>query len=109
MIFLLLEQGDCSYAFPYDICATPLRIDSYIISRSTKICIAGPELTAPMEENIMKWNHIKKQKYKDLESDSKDWEIHTLVLEVGSRGWIPPSFRHSLRKLGFNPKEKLNT
>ena len=67
------RTGDSSFAFPYDVCATPLRIDSYIISRSTKICIAGPELTAPMEENIMKWNQIKKQKYQNnLESDTGD-------------------------------------
>jgi hypothetical protein len=86
-------------------CATPLRIDAYIISRKEKICIAGPELTAPMEENVKKWNQIKRNKYASLESDSKDFKVHTLVLEVGTRGWIPPSFGHCLRRLGFNTQE----
>ena len=100
-----LRTGDSVYAFPYDVCATPLRIDGYILSRSAKICIAGPELTAPMEENILKWNQTKTKKYAYLVSDSKDWTIHTLILEVGSRGWIPLSFKRSLRKLGFNSTE----
>jgi hypothetical protein len=35
---------------PYDVCATPLRVDSDTISRSAKREIGGPELTTPMEE-----------------------------------------------------------
>ena len=101
------RTNDLNYAFPYDICATSLKIDAYIISRKEKICIAGPELTAPMEENIKKWNQFKRDKYASLESDMKDWNVHILVLEVGSRGWIPPSFGHCLRRRGSMPK-KLN-
>jgi hypothetical protein len=99
------RTSDSKYIFPYDVCATPQKIDGYIISRKEKICIAGPELTAPMEENIQKWNKIKKDKYASLEPDSKEWKMHTLVLEVGTRGWIPPSFGHCLRRLGFSSQE----
>ena len=86
-------------------CATPLRVDAYIISRSTKTCIVGPELTAPMEENIEHWHKIKQEKYKMDFNDAKDWKVSTLVLEVGSRGWIPPPFFGCLRKLNFTNSE----
>jgi hypothetical protein len=46
------RKDGSAFVFPYDVCATPLRVDAYIIGRSTKTCIVGPELTAPMEENI---------------------------------------------------------
>jgi hypothetical protein len=74
------RTGDSTktFSFPYDVCATPLRIDAYIISRKEKICIAGPELTAPMEENVKKWNQIKRNKYASLESDSKDFTVYTI-------------------------------
>ena len=59
------DRADGSvFVFPYDVCATPLRVDAYIISRSTKTCIAGPELTAPMEENIEHWHKVKQDKYR---------------------------------------------
>ena len=51
------------FGFPYEVCATSLRIDAYIISRASKTCIAGPELTAPMEENIHHWHKQKTEKY----------------------------------------------
>ena len=38
--------------FPHVVCPTPLRIDGFIISMSAKVCIAGPELTVPLEEWI---------------------------------------------------------
>ena len=94
------------FAFPYEVCATTLRIDAYITSRASKTCIAGPELTAPMEENMDQWHKTKTDKYNSLRfTDAKDWRVHTLVLEVGARGFIPPSFRGCLRKLGFNFSE----
>ena len=94
------------FAFPYDVCATPLRIDAYLISRTSKICIAGPELTAPMEENIHFWNKTKRDKYQVLRfPETKGWCVHELILEVGWRGFIPPSFRNALKKLNFDSGE----
>jgi hypothetical protein len=97
------------FGFPYEVCATTLRVDAYIISRASKTCIAGPELTAPMEENISQWHKIKTDKYNSLRfADANDWRVHTLTLEVGARGFIPPSFRTCLRKLGFTSPEIKN-
>ena len=33
------RTGDSKYVFPYEICATPLRIDGYIVSHSTKVAL----------------------------------------------------------------------
>jgi len=89
------------FAFPYDVCATTLRADAYIISRASKVCIVGPELTAPMEENIHEWHKKKRAKYDSIQlsAEANSWRIQTLILEVGSRGFIPPSFRASLRRI----------
>ena len=43
-----------------------------------------------MEENISSWHQKKIEKYNTLHfTDSKDWRVHNLVLEVGARGFIP--------------------
>ena len=100
------HRDGSAFGFPYEVCATSLRIDAYIISRASKTCIAGPELTAPMEENIHSWHKLKTEKYNSLRfADDPSWCVHNLVLEVGARGFIPPSFRISLRKLGFENQE----
>jgi len=59
-----------------------------------------------MEENISSWHQKKIEKYNALLfTDSKDWRVHNLVLEVGARGFIPLSFRSCLKKLGFDSPE----
>ena len=87
---------------------TPLRIDGYILSMSAKVCIAGPELTVPMEEWIHRSHSRKMSKYQELlENKSDGWEVVRLVTEVGSRGFIPPSFVSALKKIGFLPRRFL--
>ena len=88
--------------FPQEICATPLKVDGFIISKSRRLCILV-ELTAPMEHNIQKWHQSKLKKYESelcLEAERNGWKLHCLVLEVGARGWIPPSVISGLRLLG---------
>src|SRR4051794_17251324 len=60
-----------------------------------------------MEENIHEWHKKKRAKYDSIQlsAEANSWRIQTLILEVGSRGFIPPSFRASLRQLGFLNQE----
>ena len=91
------------YRFPSEVCATPLRMDGFILSRTRRICV-GIELTVPMEHNIANWHQSKLQKYEDeirLEAERNSWQFHSCVVEVGARGWIPPSLGSSLHKLGL--------
>ena len=52
------------------------------------------ELTVPLEENVRSWHVKKMDKYeKDIAANCEpDWTVEVLALEVGSKGWIPPSF-----------------
>ena len=73
---------------------------------SAKICIAGPELTVPLEEWIHHWHSKKMSKYQELiQNKSKGWDVVRVVAEVGSRGFIPPSFGSALKKIGFTSQE----
>ena len=100
------HSGNSQFVFPHDVCMTSSRIDGYIVSRKEKICIAGPELTVPMEERIHYWHMSKMHKYEELLTNkASGWQVFRLVLEVGSRGFIPPSFVAVLKKLGFNNPE----
>jgi len=101
-----LHPEGSQFVFPYDVCMTPSRIDGYIVSRKAKVCLAGPELTVPMEERIHHWHTAKFKKYEELVMcRASGWQVHRLVLEVGSRGFIPPSFVAVLKKLGFPSQE----
>ena len=93
------------FVFPHDVLVSELRIDGYILSRSKRICIFGPELTVPLEERIEHWHSTKQAKYAAERVHLREWSASDLVLEVGSRGWIPHSFRRDLRHLGFSPQE----
>ena len=97
-----IAQMGLVFGFPYEVCATTLRVDAYIISRASKTCIAGPE-----------WKRILVSGTRSRLTNiilfaAKDWRVHTLTLEVGARGFIPPSFRTCLRKLGFTFPEIKN-
>jgi hypothetical protein len=96
------------FVFPQEVVATSYKPDIVLISRREKICIAGPELTAPMEENIASRNYNKRAKYlaELIPNLAKGWTLHYLSLEVGARGWIPPSFMTVLRKLGVNRRSR---
>jgi hypothetical protein len=64
----------------------------------------GIELTVPMEHNISDWHQSKLKKYENelrLEAERNKWTFYSCVLEVGARGWIPPSLVSSLNKLGL--------
>jgi hypothetical protein len=96
--------------FPHDVFITNLRIDGYILSREKKICILGPEITAPMDDNVIYWHTIKSNKYREeaqtqLGPNYCDWTFHDLSLEAGALGWVPPNVPASLRSLGFTSKE----
>ena len=66
----------------------------------------GIELTCPMEENIEKWHTTKTEKYREMvtEAKSNGWTFYSIVLEVGARGWVPPSFK-AMAKMSFGPQE----
>jgi len=46
--------------FSQDVCATPLKMDGFVISRKHRICV-GIELTVPMEHNISACASVKAQ------------------------------------------------
>ena len=85
-------------------------MDGFILSRTRRICV-GIELTVPMEHNIADWHQSKLKKYEDeirIEAERNNWTFHSCVLEVGARGWIPPSLVSSLNKLGLPAVSKLS-
>ena len=91
------------YVFPHEVCATPLKIDGHLVSRKTKTCI-GIELTCPMEENISVWHQAKLLKYDEeirSEAQRNGWTFHSVIIEVGARGWIPHGVRSALTRLGL--------
>ena len=100
-----LRRRGGQMVFPADICPTAKRIDGYIVSRSQKICVLGPEMTSPMDDNVEKWHQIKKDKYRQQVESVTDWTFFDLDVEVGALGWIPPSTHSQLRQLGFSTKE----
>jgi hypothetical protein len=93
--------------FPYDVLITKMRIDGYIVSREKKICILGPEITSPMDDNVLKWHKFKTAKYRENVSDAeaRGWTFYDCSLETGALGWIPPSNRGILKSLGFTNAE----
>ena len=78
-----------------------------MISKQAKVCILGPEITVPMEENILEWQLKEFLKYCDkLQKNFRHgWETHILTVEVGCRGFASPTFHHSFKNLGFSDKE----
>ena len=100
-----LRLPGSKYIFPQDVCATPLKMDGHIISRQARICI-GIELTVPMEQNITTRHNSKLQKYENelrFEAQKNHWRFHSIILEVGARGWIPFNVTSSLNLLGLSP------
>lgn len=91
------------YQFPCEVCATPLKMDGYILSRTARLCV-GVELTVPMEHNIATWHTTKLRKYENeirLEAARNRWRFESIILEVGARGWIPSSVPSLLSSLGL--------
>jgi len=96
-----------AFGLPVDVGATNDRIDAFIVSRQARVCIGGPELTVPMEENADAQHAIKLNKYSGMASClSQGWRLGGLLcLEMGCRGVDPPSFGDVLRQLAFTPSE----
>jgi len=92
-----------SYIFPHYICATPLKVDGFIVSKSKKLCIIL-EFTSPIEDNLDLWNVKKKAKYLELvdEAIKNGWQIRSVFIEVGARGWVPRRVFTGLRSLGLD-------
>jgi hypothetical protein len=98
-----LRPSHSAYVFPHDVCETSYRVDGYVVSRSTRVCIVGPELTCPTEERIAHWRLEKTARCERYES--KTFRLTPLTLEVGCRGFIPPTFDAGIRQLAFTPAE----
>jgi hypothetical protein len=102
------KRSQNAYTFPAVVAATSLRPDIVVFSETARFCIVGPELTAPMEENIGKWRRAKFDKYNAelMPNLEPGWRIHVCTAEVGARGWIPPHFTNDLRRVfGFSRRE----
>ena len=97
-----LHSNASSYVFPHYICASPLKVDGFIVSNSSKVCIIL-EFTSPMEDNLDMWNTRKKVKYLELEMEARKngWTIRSVFIEVGARGWVPQRVFTGLRNLGL--------
>ena len=55
-----------------------------------------------MEHNIATWHTAKLKKYETelrIEAVRNRWSLHTIVIEVGARGWIPSNVASSLARL----------
>jgi hypothetical protein len=99
------------FTFPGVAAFTALKPDIVVISNTAKFCICGPELTAPMEENVKKWRKEKSAKYSDelTANAAPDWKFSVCTVEVGARGWVPNSFRNDLRRIfGFSKSDLTN-
>ena len=87
---------------------TFLRPDITIISPSQHIIIWA-ELTVPIEERVVQSQIKKCQKYSSLAASimQKDWAVHAFTIEVGSIGFVAPTLRYFLSRLGI-PKSQVN-
>jgi Reverse transcriptase (RNA-dependent DNA polymerase). len=103
------RSAGSAYVFPFEVCATPLKMDGYVLSRNSRICF-GIELTCPMEENIEKWHQSKLAKYEnEISSEAKKngWRFYSIIIEVGARGWVPTSTLSALTRLGLPAAKSL--
>ena len=97
--------------FPQDICQTKKQVDAFVISKSKKICLVGPELTVPIEERIAFWNEKKTGKYEKMIADhgSPSWKLKCIVAEVCCRGIHSTFFQKSAPTLWIHLKGIENT
>jgi hypothetical protein len=56
-----------------------------------------------MEEHIEHWHQVKLNKYGSLLTPG--WTFHTLAIEIGCRGFVPPRFSSITRRLGFSSSD----
>ena len=86
---------------------THQRPDITIVSLSQRIIIWA-ELTVPIEERVVQSQIKKCQRYNSLAASimQKNWAVHAFTIEVGSIGFVAPSLRYFLSRLG-RPKSQL--
>lgn len=63
-----------------------------------------------MEENITVWHQAKLLKYDDeirSEAQRNGWTFHSIIIEVGARGWIPHGVNSALTRLGLPSVKEL--
>ena len=90
LCFDLPEYTGKGYPFvmPQNIVISPLKPDLLIISNSLKYVIFC-ELTCPNEENLIKWQTKKYDKYSSLiRSLNTGWKGMVTTLEVGTKGFV---------------------
>ena len=61
-----------------------------------------------MEANV---SCLQSSKYDELilEAKKNDWKVHTIIVEVGAKGWIPSNTMSALSSLGLcSPKDLCN-
>ena len=99
----LVDFDGNNIVFPPHICATSDRPDIIIYSNLAKFVILI-ELTCPAEEFIEAAAIRKVARYMDLSGLIRDngWEVLTMTIEVGCRGFVAHSVRKCLNKLGFS-------
>ncbi len=97
------------FVFPQDVALTSLKPDMVLVSYARKICVVV-ELTAPLEENISMWRSKKREKYEnDIGSNLlQGWALHVITIEIGAKGWVPPSVRRDVDKLLGLHKKSMN-
>jgi hypothetical protein len=99
LVDLPSERKDgTEFVFPPFVALTSYKPDVVIYSLKTKTCIVV-ELTTPIEENVAYWHKEKHRKYTEelLPNRHKDWKIDLCIIEVGAKGWIPPSFTKDIK------------
>ena len=81
-----------------DLCVTPERPDIVIHDRLTnELCIF--ELTVPLETNILNAHTRKAEKYSHFIPDITSANVKVIPFEIGSRGYISPDNKTSLKLL----------
>src|SRR5690606_30157655 len=85
-----LHSNASSFVFPRYICASPLKVDGFIVSNSSKVCII-PEPTSPMEDNLDNVEYSEEGEVLGAGDGGQKngWMIRSVFIEVGARGWVP--------------------
>ena len=99
----LVDFDRNNIVFPPHICATSDRPDIIIYSNLAKFVILI-ELTCPAEEYIEAAAIRKVARYVPLSGLIRDngWNVSTMTIEVGCRGFVAHSVRMCLKRLGFS-------
>ena len=103
----LLIDFDCHHIlFPTNIVATSERPDVNLWSTSTKTVLMF-ELTCPAEENFIKANVRKMDRYAPLCEQIRNagWTPVLRTIEAGARGFVSHRFQKAFRELGLTSKE----